>query len=446
MRLLAPTVLLLAAAAGAQSPATASGLPQPSRAVSESVPVSVARVEPSPSPPADPPAAPAAVSGESAPEAPLETRHPSPPETSDRPELTALGIRWAFFGELVVNANYNSSTMVVGSIPGFVQILSPSSTGQFNISPGNTFLGVTATPPRLGPLQLRVKFDMDFRSNAPYLNENAFLPLVRDLYLEASWSQLRLVAGQASDIISPRSSATLNFYPLSFIPGDIGDYRPQLRIEWRQPVTDWMEVTLQAAIAQAVQTFAVSDTVQATQAGIPDFQGHLGFAFGAPRDDGPRLFECGIAGHFGRREVTGTARQYDSFSLVADASLRLTDSTLIEGEYFMGQLVGDYSGAIFQTIDPVTQVAIRARGGWVQITQRLGPRWTLHAGFGTDDPFDQDLADAERRSNTEVFANAVVRVVAGLKIGLELSGWWTGWVNRETAKSFRTEVAVIYGF
>ena len=380
------------------------------------------------------------------PEAPPPLHVVPPGEIPGHLSATALGIRWDFFGELVVNTNYNTSTMVVGSIPGFVQIRSAATTGQFNVSPGNTFLGVSATPPRLGAVQLQAKFDMDFRSNAPYLNENAFLPLVRDLYLEATWSRLHLLAGQAADIISPRSSATLNFYPLSFIPGDIGDYRPQFRVEWHQPMADWMEVTLQAAIAQAVQTFAVSDTVQATQAGIPDFQGHLGLAFGGERDDGPRVFECGVAGHYGRRQVTISAKQYTSWSFVTDASLRLTDSTLIEGEYFIGQLLGDYSGAIFQTIDPTTQVAIRARGGWVQITQRIGSRLTLHAGFGTDDPFDQDLADAERRSNTEVFANAVVRVVAGLKIGLEFSGWWTGWVNRETATAFRTELAIIYGF
>src|SRR5262249_59892841 len=134
-------------------------------------------------------------------------------------------------GELVLNANYNTHTMVVGSIPGFVQIRSSATTSQFNVSPGNTYLAVSAAPPRIGPVQLEAKFDMDFRSNAPYLNENAFLPLVRDLYLQASWSRLRLLAGQASDIISPRSSASLNFYPLSFIPGDIGDYRPQFRAE-----------------------------------------------------------------------------------------------------------------------------------------------------------------------------------------------------------------------
>jgi hypothetical protein len=372
------------------------------------------------------------------------------------PSVETLGIRWTFFGELVLNANYNTATMVVGSIPGFVQIKSAATTGQFNVSPGNTFLGVTATPPRFGPVQLQARFDMDFRSNAPYLNENAFLPLVRNLYLEASWNRLRILGGQASDVISPRSADSLNFYPLSFIPGDIGDYRPQIRVEWRQPVSDVFEIDFQTAIAQAVQTFQVSGTIQATQTGLPDFQGHVGFAFGPERPDGgPRLFECGIAGHIGRRQVLlqdtgapppGEVRQYNSWSFVADGSLRVGESTLIEGEYFIGQLLGDYSGAIFQTVDPVKKVPIRARGGWVQVTQQIGPRWTLHAGFGTDDPFDQDLAAAERRTNTAVFTNAIFRIVGGLRVGLELSWWSTQWVDSPTANAFRVETAVLYAF
>jgi hypothetical protein len=380
-------------------------------------------------------------------------QEPTPPlGPPPSPSIEALAIRWTFFGELVVNANYNTKTMVVGSIPGFVQILSPATTRQFNVSPGNTFLGVTATPPKLGPVQLQAKFDMDFRSNAPYLNENAFLPLVRDLYLEASWTRLRLLAGQAADVISPRSAATLNFYPLSFIPGDIGDYRPQIRLEWRQPLGDLVEMAFQTAIAQAVQTFQVSGEVQATQTGLPDVQGHIGLAFGPAREDGPRLFECGIAGHVGRRQVQlgspipTEAHQYGSWSFVADGSLRVGETTLIEGEYFIGQLVGDYSGAIFQTVDAVKRTPIRARGGWVQVTQQIGPRWTLHTGFGTDDPFDQDLATNERRTNQAVFGNVLFRIIGGLRVGLELSWWATQFVDNPTATAFRVETAILYAF
>jgi len=377
----------------------------------------------------------------------------SPPPGS--PSVLALGIRWTFFGELVVNADFNTATMVVGSIPSFVQIPSAATTTQFNVSPGNTFLGVVAAPPRMGPVQLQAKFDMDFRSNAPYLNENAYLPLVRDLYLEATWIRLRLLAGQASDIISPRASTTLNFYPLSFVPGDIGDYRPQVRAEWYQPVTNQFAMTFQGALAQAVQTFQISGDVQATQTGLPDFQAHIGLAFGPSVDEGPRIFELGVSGLFGRRQVVlvnpnvpppGEVRQYPTWAFVADGSLRLGTSTLIEGEYFIGQLLGDYSGAIFQTVDPVKKVPIRARGGWVQVTQLIGPRWVLHAGFGTDDPFDQDLAANERRTNTEVFGNAFFRIIGGLRVGLELSYWATQWVANPTATAFRVETAVLFGF
>jgi len=372
------------------------------------------------------------------------------------PEVQALGLHWTFSGQLVVNANYNSTTMVVGSIPAFVQLKSDSTTGQFNISPGNTFLQVSATPPPLGTVQLSAQYSMDFRSNAPYLNENAFLPLVRDLYLELRWSRLRALVGQTSDVISPRASASLNFYPLSFIPGDIGDYRPQLRLEWRQPVTEIFEVVFQGEVAQAVQTFNVSGTVLATQTGLPDFQGRVGFAFGPPTDNGPRFFETGVAGHVGRRQATvsphcpndpaRTVCQFASWSFVADGALRVTPSTLVEGEFFFGQLLGDYSGGINQTIDPKTNVPIRSRGGWVQVSQQLGPRWALHAGFGTDDPFDQDLASDERNSNTAVFGNAIFTVVDGLRLGLELSWWRTGWVANPTATAKRLELAVIYAF
>ena len=266
---------------------------------------------------------------------------------------------------------------------------------------------------------------------------------------------MRILAGQASDVLSPRAAATLNFYPLSFIPGDIGDYRPQIRVEWRQPLGDGVELSFQTAVAQAVQTFQVSGDVQATQTGLPDVQGHVGLAVGPPREDGPRLFECGVAGHVGRRQVVlqntglpapGEVRQYSTWSFVADGSLRLGDTTLLEGEYFIGQLLGDYSGAILQTVDPVKKVPIRARGGWVQLTQQLGSRWTLHAGFGTDDPFDQDLDTNERKTNQEVFGNALFRIVGGLRVGLELSWWATEWKDNPTARALRVETAVLYAF
>ena len=92
------------------------------------------------------------------------------------------------------------------------------------------------------------------------------------------------------------------------------------------------------------------------------------------------------------------------------------------------------------------KVPIRARGGWAQVTQQLGTRWTVHAGFGTDDPFDQDLATAERRTNQEVFGNALFRIIGGLRVGLELSWWATQWVDNPTATAFRVETAVLFAF
>ncbi|HZX43617.1 MAG TPA: hypothetical protein VFE93_17395, partial [Myxococcaceae bacterium] len=54
-------------------------------------------------------------------QAPTPSRAAAPSTTTpSAASVEALGIRWSFSGELVINANFNSATMVVGSIPGFV--------------------------------------------------------------------------------------------------------------------------------------------------------------------------------------------------------------------------------------------------------------------------------------------------------------------------------------
>jgi len=167
------------------------------------------------------------------------------------------------------------------------------------------------------------------------------------------------------------------------------------------------EMSFQAAAAQAVETFQVSGELQATQTGLPDFQGHIGFGLGPAREDGLRVFEWGIAGHVGRRQVViqntavqpeppAEVRTYATWSFVADGALRLGGSTLVEGEYFIGQLLGDYSG--------------------------------------------------ERKTNQEVFGNVLFRIAGGLRVGLELSWWATEWVDAPTATAFRVETAVLFAF
>src|SRR5262245_42270362 len=60
------------------------------------------------------------------------------------------GVKIIPFGILVTNVNYNSSPLVPGSFGGFALPDLPINTPQFNISPGNTYLGVDIKWPKIG--------------------------------------------------------------------------------------------------------------------------------------------------------------------------------------------------------------------------------------------------------------------------------------------------------
>src|SRR5262249_4934679 len=60
------------------------------------------------------------------------------------------GVKIIPFGILIANINYNSSGLDPGSIVGFALPGIPTTANQFNISPGNTLLGVDIKWPKIG--------------------------------------------------------------------------------------------------------------------------------------------------------------------------------------------------------------------------------------------------------------------------------------------------------
>src|SRR5262245_28719334 len=60
------------------------------------------------------------------------------------------GVKIIPYGILIANVNYNSLSVDPGSIVGFALPAIPTNTPQFNISPGNTFLGVDIKWPKIG--------------------------------------------------------------------------------------------------------------------------------------------------------------------------------------------------------------------------------------------------------------------------------------------------------
>ena len=62
-----------------------------------------------------------------------------------------------------------------------------------------------------------------------------------------------------------------------------------------------------------------------------------------------------------------------------------------KGEVYTGQALGNYNGAILQSLDAVTWEAISATGGFVEGFVYLTPNLHSHTGIGIDEPDVDDM-------------------------------------------------------
>src|SRR5262245_10909260 len=206
---------------------------------------------------------------------------------------------------LVGSAAYNTRALVPGSIAFYGVPRIPSlSTRQFSISAGNTLVGTDIIAPKIGDWNVTGKFYFNLRGPSPLTDDNVFAPFFANVYIEARKDRHRILAGQATDVISPLSPRSLNLYPGNYLPGDIGTARPQVRYDYSWLAGDKTVVALQSALATAVQTFQISDEVLGFGTDVPDVQVRLGLGRGgADPQTGKRPLELGVSGHVGRRRT-----------------------------------------------------------------------------------------------------------------------------------------------
>jgi hypothetical protein len=382
------------------------------------------------------------------------TRTNPPPAPPPYAAWDKDGVKIIPYGILIANVNYNSSGLVPSSFAGFALPDIPLNSAQFNVSPGNTYLGVDIKWPKIGKWEINGKVDFDLRGPTPLRVNNIFAPLFINVYGEARTERYRILAGQAPDIISPIFSNSLNIYPAGFQPGRLGFFRPQVRFETYQPLSDDFTLIYQGAIAEAIQTFQVADEVLGDQAGLPDGQSRLALGYGRPdlHDRYPRRpFEIGVSGHIGKRRGAQlgdiiTERKFTTWSGNIDLSFKIGRKLRFSGEFFGGSVLGDYAAGVYQTFNPERLVAIRAAGAWAQLTYDINDKWQVNGAYGRDDPFNRDLALGQRSLNEMGFGNFFYRITPRLWVAMELSRWRTDWVGLPAGRAFRVEPAVLFFF
>lgn len=363
-------------------------------------------------------------------------------------ELAARGV-------LVINSAYGRRPLVPGAY-GLYLARPVFDLHQFALSGGNTVLGFKLSGLSYRGWKLSGSLDFSLKGATP-ASRVVLAPQFYDLHIGLVSSRGYILIGQFPDVIMPFVPKTTNAYPGSYLPGVIGFYRPQLRAGIRLVPTELFDVRVQGSIGRDVQTFDVSPLTIGGGAGIPDLQGRLSVAAGPKREEEERpwkrAYELGVSGHFGRRGFAQGDPSDPSFILVkrrtwslgADVRAELPTGTTLRGRAWTGSVLSDYRAGVFQSVSD-TLGAIAAKGLWFDIQQAVTDRTTLAAGYGIDDPDDDDVTDGERTRNQDGFANVFWRWSKQVTFAGEVSYWRTDWKALGATKSWRGEVLTAFSF
>lgn len=356
-------------------------------------------------------------------------------------------------GTLVVIAAWSTQRLVPGQYVLFVT--PPALAGdQWSLSAANTTLGIAVGGVSYRGWELKGALDVTLKSPSP-LSRSVLAPLFYDIHIALEKPDVYFLAGQFPDLVLPFVPVSANGFPGAYVPGLLGFYRPQLRGGARWHVAPDVDVSVEAALARDVQNYEVSDVVVGGGAGVPDAQVRLALGVGPERTPSIRRwnrpFELGIGGLIGSRAFALSSGdglivdERETWAITASLQVLLPTGTLLRGQVWRGQGLGDYAAGVLQTVsDQLTP--IRATGFWVGLTQLLQVQWRLGAGYGRDDPDDRDLDPGQRALNESAYLNLFWLWSRAVSFGLQASWWRTDWKDLGIRTSWRGTALTAVGF
>lgn len=325
---------------------------------------------------------------------------PKPPEI----KVTPYGI--AFF-----NLFSNSGAVNNGDVPLFAAASGP---GHLGMTARQSRLGLRVTGAMLGKAKVTGVLEGDFFGGYPTvgIGDNMGVFRLRLANARLDWTKGSLVVGQDWMIFAPVNPLSISSQgiPLFAAGGNLWSRLPQVRGEWKTK-----QVLLQGGLlAPQTGDFNAAFFYQPGSGALsetPFLQGRAAVML-ADFAASKKVGTIGVSGHWGQSRVTTTAanRTFDSNGIAADWVLPLGTKVTVQGEAFAGSNLGGFQAGIFQGLIADGAIAgpagvpvldgprgIGTKGGWVQVTAAVTPTVTVHGGFGTDNPDDEDFLTVVRR-------------------------------------------------
>ena len=390
-----------------------------------------------------------------------QTPAPAPPSTPAAPTAPAPTIKVAPYGIVYFNLFSNDGATNNGDVP----MWALAGPGSVSASGRQSRFGLRVTGATIGRAKASAVVEADFFGGFPTVGIGDTMGVLRLRLANArlDWTRTSLVVGQDWMVFAPANPVSISAagIPLLAATGNVWSRLPQIRGEWKSPA-----IQLQGAVlAPATGDFSSAFFYQPGTGALsqqPFVQGRAAFT-AASLAGVKKPVTIGVSGHYGRsRVLTPIDRTVDSRGVAADWSLPIGSRVTLSGEAFAGRNLAGFQAGIFQGINPEAAIAgstglaldgpraIRTRGGWAQAVVSLTTTVSANAGFGLDDPRDEDFVTLVRREarlrNAAVTAGFQHKITAYLTWGLEYRHIATDLLVAGRKTDNHVNFAVTFGF
>ncbi len=328
-----------------------------------------------------------------------------------------------FSGRVLMNVFQNSKETNNVDVPMYRrQVPTGSPKGGMGMAIRQTTLGMAVGAQDVLGGRFTGDLDVDFFGGQFHSAGGRTHPVLRIRTARAivDWPQAQLLIGQEQPLIAGLNPVSLSAVgvPLFSYAGNLWLWLPQIRAGWH--TAGRVRIGAQAAVLAPTAGDTVGQFLttfdQAERSGVPYVQARAHLSWGNEENAG----EIGVGYHTGRVHDANDD-PHASTAIAADLLVPIGARLELRGEFFSGELVrGLGGGAIGQNFGVGGVTPVRAMGGWAQLNLRVTPRLLVGAGYGFDDPEDDDLDPTGTRFlNTATEAHLHWRPIGPLVIGVE---------------------------
>ncbi|HPD72629.1 MAG TPA: hypothetical protein PLL30_12705 [Candidatus Krumholzibacteria bacterium] len=319
-----------------------------------------------------------------------------------------------FWGRAVFNVHYDTAIQAQD----FMSYLTDDQTEELNFNPRDTRFGFAATQTE-GDWTYGATLEIDFYGDNA---SNNLLPRLRLGYAEAKNAKgLTIRGGQDWIPVAQQNPGTIDFGIQSW-SGDLWWRVPQFTVRYQSGDAEYLVSAMKHRIS----------TDQEMQETMPWLLGRIGLCDAIGEGSliaiggGVRSANEVVFSRIVEEETQISTADYSSYLAALELKVPFGETgVVLTGEAYIGTGIGRefvHYGFDYNPWHPDGAKEIESKGGFLSLMIPASPRIEINAGYGLDDPTDEDLAGiaAPYLENSSIFGNLKYKVTKNFGWGVEV--------------------------